>query len=271
MEDKGKPKSYIVLVRVKCSCGEYITGKGHVIDCRKCKKTYICELEDMGVVEDRSMLYIQPKESAVLHGQKTPQQRKKRRKNLHMAQAKKKKNMRADLEIYTYGVCTRNPGPCASGVLVGQDMFYGGFLREGTKNIAGLQAVIFSLEKARESDGYVIIWADSKYVMQCITIWVYQWKRKKWKNRFGDKVENREYIEEAHAIYDRIKERVQIRLVKSHSGIRGNEIADTLANLGIVRQNESFTKVPPSETDKITSIDPQQLEMQKRAELRTIL
>ena len=77
----------------------------------------------------------------------------------------------------------------------------------------------------------VILTTDSKYVMQGITEYMENWKRRNWKTAAKKPVKNKElwerldYLTTIHSI--------EWKWVKGHSGHRENEIADQLANKGI--------------------------------------
>jgi ribonuclease HI len=94
---------------------------------------------------------------------------------------------------------------------------------ELTAAIEGLRAL------KRRSD--VVLYTDSKYVMDGITSWLPNWKRRGWKTAARKPVKNQDLWQ----ALDAETERHEIRWVwvKGHSGDDGNEEADRLANLGI--------------------------------------
>lgn len=51
----------------------------------------------------------------------------------------------------------------------------------------------------------VTIHMDSRYAHDCITEWVYKWVGSGWKNAKGYEVANRDLIEEASDLDDRLK------------------------------------------------------------------
>jgi ribonuclease HI len=73
--------------------------------------------------------------------------------------------------------------------------------------------------------------SDSKYVLQGITEWLENWKKRGWRTAAKKPVKN----EELWRRLDSARNRHQIEWiwVKGHSGHNGNERADKLANLGI--------------------------------------
>ena len=135
--------------------------------------------------------------------------------------------------IYTDGACRGNPGPGGWGVILSYKgttkELYGGE-RETTNNRMELMAVISGLE-ALTKPCQVRINSDSKYVLQGITEWLPNWKKRGWKTANKGAVKN----EDLWRRLDSARERHQVdwQWVKGHSGDEGNERADQLANLGI--------------------------------------
>ncbi len=137
------------------------------------------------------------------------------------------------VELYTDGACRGNPGPGGWGVL----MRYGSHSKEmsggeptTTNNRMELMAAIKGLEcLSRPCD--VVLYTDSKYVMQGITEWIDNWKKRGWKTSAKKPVKNVDLwqrLDEA-----RQRHHIEWKWVKGHSGHDGNEMADLLANRGI--------------------------------------
>lgn len=135
--------------------------------------------------------------------------------------------------IYTDGACRGNPGKGGWGVLLRygdvQKQLYGGDANT-TNNRMELMAAIQALEVLTRPCK-VILHSDSKYVLQGITEWLPNWKRRGWKTASKQPVKN----EDLWRRLDNARERHAIdwQWVKGHSGDHGNEIADQLANQGI--------------------------------------
>jgi len=137
------------------------------------------------------------------------------------------------VEIFTDGACRGNPGPGGWGALLRfggkEKSLYGGEV-ETTNNRMELMAAIKALQAlTRPSD--VVLTTDSKYVMQGITEWIVNWKKRGWKTANKKPVKNVD-------LWQILDEEIQIHTikwawVKGHSGHRENEIADDLANKGI--------------------------------------
>jgi ribonuclease HI len=137
------------------------------------------------------------------------------------------------VEIYTDGACRGNPGPGGWGASLRcngkQKDLYGGEA-ETTNNRMELMAVIKSLESLSRSCE-VKIFTDSKYVLEGMTKWLENWKKRGWKTSAKKPVKNAE-------LWQRLDTAVQThdvtwQWVKGHSGDDGNEHADMLANRGI--------------------------------------
>lgn len=143
------------------------------------------------------------------------------------------------LEIYCDGACLDNPGKSGSGLSIYRDdtekpiLLYGQYVELGTNNTAELNALYKALTIASESKASnITIYSDSKYSIDCVTVWAYGWKTKSWTKKGGE-IKNLEIIKIAHNLYDEIKEKIQIKHVKAHSGIEGNELADRMAMMAI--------------------------------------
>lgn len=135
--------------------------------------------------------------------------------------------------IYTDGACKGNPGPGGWGVCMsykGQEKQLCGGDPETTNNRMELMAAIQALEVLNRSCA-VKLHTDSKYVLQGITEWMVNWKKRGWKTAANKPVKNED-------LWRRLDQSIQRHSiewvwVKGHSGDPGNETADSLANQGI--------------------------------------
>jgi ribonuclease HI len=135
--------------------------------------------------------------------------------------------------IFTDGACRGNPGPGGWGAILSYKgnakELYGGE-RETTNNRMELTAVINALE-ALTKPSVVQVNSDSKYVLQGITEWMDNWKKRGWLTASKSPVKNEDLWRRLDAA--RTPHRIEWLWVKGHSGDKGNDRADELANLGI--------------------------------------
>lgn len=135
--------------------------------------------------------------------------------------------------IHTDGACRGNPGKGGWGVLLQcgdvQKKLYGGDA-DTTNNRMELMAAIQALE-ALTRPCEVTLNTDSKYVLQGITEWLPNWKRRGWKTASRHPVKNEDLWRRLDTAVAR--HTIQWLWVKGHSGDAGNDLADQLANQGI--------------------------------------
>jgi len=135
--------------------------------------------------------------------------------------------------IYTDGACRGNPGPGGWGVLIeygeSRKQLYGGDIST-TNNKMELTAAIMALKEIKEPCE-IIIYTDSKYVLQGIEEWIHNWKKRGWRGANKKPVKNIELWKELDELRD--EHNIKWNWVKGHSGDPGNETADMLANRGI--------------------------------------
>ena len=135
--------------------------------------------------------------------------------------------------IYTDGACRGNPGPGGWGVLIKygelSKQLYGGDIST-TNNKMELTAAIMALKEIKEPCE-IILYTDSKYVLQGIEEWIHNWKKREWKGANKKPVKNIDLWKELDELRD--EHNIKWNWVKGHSGDPGNETADMLANKGI--------------------------------------
>lgn len=137
------------------------------------------------------------------------------------------------VELFTDGACRGNPGPGGWGAILRcngtEKELYGG-AKQTTNNRMEMTAVIEGLTQLKRPCD-VVVTTDSKYVMQGMTEWLANWKRRGWKTAANKPVKNVELWRTLDELVSR--HRVQWQWIKGHSGHPENERADTLANIGI--------------------------------------
>ena len=140
-----------------------------------------------------------------------------------------------EVEIFTDGACKGNPGPGGWGALLRfgeiEKSLYGGE-KNTTNNRMELMAAIQALAALSEPC-VVELTTDSQYVRKGITEWIVNWKKNNWRNSAKKPVKNSDLWQQL----DKESQRHTIKWlwIKGHSGHRENEIADELANKGILQ------------------------------------
>jgi len=132
----------------------------------------------------------------------------------------------AEITIYTDGAAKGNPGNGGYGVV----MLSGNHrkeLSEGyrmtTNNRMELLSVIVALESLKKSGNSVVVYSDSKYVVDSVEKgWVFNWERKNFKDK-----KNVDLWKRFLKIYPHQK--VRFQWVKGHANIPLNERCDELA------------------------------------------
>ncbi|GDX84589.1 ribonuclease HI [Methylococcaceae bacterium] len=135
--------------------------------------------------------------------------------------------------IYTDGACRGNPGKGGWGAILrykGKIKELHGGERDTTNNRMELMAAISALE-ALKKPCVVHLYTDSKYVLDGITKWLPNWKKAGWKTAAKKPVKNEDLWQRLDLVIQ--THTIDWRWVKGHSGNKGNERADTLANLGV--------------------------------------
>jgi ribonuclease HI len=138
-----------------------------------------------------------------------------------------------NVDIYTDGACSGNPGPGGWGALLRtaghEKEIWGGELAT-TNNRMELLAVIRALELLKRPVR-VRVHTDSQYVQKGISEWIHGWKARGWKTAAKAPVKN---VDLWQAL-DKVAGTHQIDWiwVKGHAGHPENERADALARRGV--------------------------------------
>lgn len=134
------------------------------------------------------------------------------------------------IEIYTDGACSGNPGPGGWGAVLvynGNEKQLSGSEKSTTNNRMELTAVIMALN-ALNQPCEVKLTTDSKYVCDAVNKgWVYSWRKNGWRKSDKKPALNVDLWEELLSLLE--KHEVQFIWVKGHNGHKYNEICDTLA------------------------------------------
>lgn len=139
-----------------------------------------------------------------------------------------------EIEMFTDGACSGNPGPGGWGVLIrfgANEKKLNGGEKETTNNRMELMAAIMGLRALKEPC-IVHLTTDSQYVKLGITEWMSNWKKKNWRTSNGKAVKNKDLWESLEA--EVAKHEVHWHWIKGHSGHPENELADELARNAIL-------------------------------------
>jgi len=143
--------------------------------------------------------------------------------------------------VYSDGSALKDPkggffgGAGAVIIYNGKEKHISVSIEGGTNNIAELSAPLFALQALKEPCKVEII-TDSKYVIQCLTVWIDGWKRKGWMTQNKGPVKNKDLIQALDKECD--KHEVSWKWVKGHSGDYYNNIADELAVMASTKLKE---------------------------------
>lgn len=143
-----------------------------------------------------------------------------------------------EVEIYTDGACSGNPGAGGWGAV----LFYGGHKKEisggdkhTTNNRMELLAAIEALKMLKEPC-VVKLYSDSAYLVNCFQQgWYKNWVKNGWKNSQKKPVENKELWMELLDLVNIHK--VEFIKVKGHSDNEWNNRCDELARAAISSVN----------------------------------
>jgi len=130
--------------------------------------------------------------------------------------------------LYTDGSSLGNPGPGGYGIILEWEFtsyvkeFSQGFVKT-TNNRMELLAVIVGLEKIKKSPMEVVVYSDSKYVVDSVEKkWLFGWEKKNFKNKKNSDLWKRFLI-----VYK--KHKIHFQWIKGHNRHPQNERCDNLA------------------------------------------
>ena len=137
------------------------------------------------------------------------------------------------VEIFTDGACSGNPGPGGWAAILRSgkhEKEISGGEASTTNNRMELTAAIRGLE-ALKTSSEVVVYTDSRYVMDGITRWMPRWKLNGWRTTDKKPVKNDDLWRALEAATER--HRTRWKWVAGHSGHPENERADALARAAI--------------------------------------
>lgn len=144
------------------------------------------------------------------------------------------------IEIYTDGACSGNPGPGGWGSI----LMYGehkleisGFEKDTTNNKMELTAALEALKRLKEPCS-VKLYSDSAYLINAFQQgWIEKWIKNGWKRNKNEEVKNVELWKELVALAN--YHNITWIKVKGHADNEYNNRCDTLATDEIKNNNKS--------------------------------
>ncbi len=155
----------------------------------------------------------------------------------------------------TDGACSGNPGPGGWGAMMrfenGTVQELGGHEPLTTNNRMELKAALSLLEVLNKVPCHpdLSIRTDSKYLIDGLSKWIIEWKKKGWKTSSGKPVSNQDLWKELDKamIPD-----IGLEYVRAHSGDPDNERVDKIAvafSKGIAIELQSTSQILPKKLD----------------------
>jgi ribonuclease HI len=139
----------------------------------------------------------------------------------------------ADVDMFTDGACSGNPGPGGWGAILrwnGIEKELSGGEPQTTNNRMELTAVVAGL-RALKKPCQVEVYTDSQYVQKGITLWLAGWKAHGWTTADKKPVKNVDLWQQLDEAIGR--HTVHLHWVRGHAGHPENERADALARKGL--------------------------------------
>lgn len=146
--------------------------------------------------------------------------------------------MTEEIVVFSDGASKGNPGPGGWGAVVvagGDVVELGGRETYTTNNRMELVGAIKALENfaSKKISASVTLYTDSRYVINGITKWISNWKKRDWKTLQKEDVVNRDLWEKLDLLVENFRNNdVKIKwvYVGGHIGIVGNERVDEIAS-----------------------------------------
>ena len=137
-----------------------------------------------------------------------------------------------EVEIYTDGACSGNPGPGGWAAILrygGQEKEISGGEKETTNNRMEVQAALEAL-RALNRPSRIRFHTDSAYLLNGATSWLKDWKRRDWKRKHGQ-LQNVDLWKEMD--FELARHQIDWVGAKGHAGNPMNERVDEVARKAI--------------------------------------
>ena len=153
--------------------------------------------------------------------------------------------MNKEIQIYTDGSSLGNPGPGGWGTVIVENTKIihelGGHDKDTTNNRMELQAAIEALKNMHKihKEDIVTIHADSAYVLNGITSWIFGWEKNGWRTANKKPVLNQDLWQELIGLVREFRGKIIWQKVKGHSGHIYNDKADEIATTYAAKHRSS--------------------------------
>lgn len=161
------------------------------------------------------------------------------------------------IDIYTDGSCSGNPGPGSVAFIIYDTLnnqlfhIYSEDSGYTTNNREELTAVIAALDFIEyhiinyNLDKEFVIYTDSSYVYNIINDWMVDWQKQGWKRKGGKPIENLDLVQLIYHYYitKNLRSKVVVKKVKGHQKNIGNEIVDAIAANNMNKFNRYLAKI----------------------------
>ncbi len=145
-----------------------------------------------------------------------------------------------NIEIYTDGACSGNPGPGGYGIVLKYNNIqkeYSGYAEQTTNNRMELTAVIEALKLLKEPCN-VTLYSDSAYTFNAFLLgWIDSWILNNWKTASKKPVLNVDLWKELIELKN--KHNITWVKVKGHADNELNNLCDKLARLEIEKNRQN--------------------------------
>ena len=145
-----------------------------------------------------------------------------------------------NIEIYTDGACSGNPGPGGYGIVLKYNNIqkeHSGYAEQTTNNRMELTAVIEALKLLKEPCN-VTLYSDSAYTLNAFVLgWIDSWILNNWKTASKKPVLNVDLWKELIELKN--KHNITWVKVKGHADNELNNLCDKLARLEIEKNRQN--------------------------------
>ena len=140
-----------------------------------------------------------------------------------------------EIDIFTDGSCSGNPGPGGWAGVIIHDLIsiLTGYETNTTNNRMELMATI-NVIKLIDTKTSINLFTDSNYVKNGITVWIHSWIQNDWRNSQKKEVANKDLWLELYDLNNTYK--ISWNWVKAHENNTYNNLADEYAVLSMRNQ-----------------------------------